>query len=747
MKTKLLMAILMILGLGGALKANAQNWSVGEDPASVSTTDEDNDKVVNVVLYNVATQQYVGGSGMWGTQVYCLPSGKYFKVYESDATYKFTFTQSSGKRSIGWGESNADKGFLFINSTNNGRYMTFKSVTVEGKTNVYKISLSDNGKENTVWLTSNGSNNAVTWSSTEPADDNTAAQWMIISESRFVDAFNNAAEATNLEVTYANGTNLLKDPVISAYDSEASNWIVSGSNVRALNYSSTNRKYVSNLADAEISDGTETTDNYIPSSVSGSYNYVYAGEGYGSASQLSITADDDNKTISSVTGVNEGDGDLITYEDYVNYNKDNRPETYVGKYWTANIHGKANVYQTISATSLYEGTYTIYCKGFTSGEANLYVKVNGTTQKTALTKLEEADKPATYALAGKALLDAGYTHSVSIYVPENTTSIEVGIEGVSGWTCFNDFRIIYFGIDREPYLYFNEDDVTMENLKAQVNNQKHCLYLRRKLTDNQWNSLVLPLDVKAPQIRSAFGEDTKLAKLRGIDEDMPYTIKYDLVDLTKNDNGIEAGQLYIIWPSKIAPVEIPDGGKVIDRVNGSDNKDAVKVTIYNENAADKSKAPVFYIRNVAFKALPENIEENGITTPQSFKVVNNKYFTGLIHYGALVNTKQCVAPGSILLNSTGKWYHTKDKTYDIRGFRTWIDTTKAEEGAEIKLEVNGVVEGGGVVTGIGNVEINTPVAAKSQNVYDLNGRVIRTDGSTEGLAKGIYILNGKKIIK
>jgi len=52
-----------------------------------------------------------------------------------------------------------------------------------------------------------------------------------------------------------------------------------------------------------------------------------------------------------------------------------------------------------------------------------------------------------------------------------------------------------------------------------------------------------------------------------------------------------------------------------------------------------------------------------------------------------------------------------------------------------------------VANGIINVD-RTPPTIKPNNVYDLNGRVVRT-GSTslEGLPNGIYIVGGKKMIK
>ena len=55
------------------------------------------------------------------------------------------------------------------------------------------------------------------------------------------------------------------------------------------------------------------------------------------------------------------------------------------------------------------------------------------------------------------------------------------------------------------------------------------------------------------------------------------------------------------------------------------------------------------------------------------------------------------------------------------------------------------IQGMGETTGIGEVE--TTEVLQSGNIYDLNGRLVRTDGNLQALPKGIYILNGKKVVR
>ena len=53
---------------------------------------------------------------------------------------------------------------------------------------------------------------------------------------------------------------------------------------------------------------------------------------------------------------------------------------------------------------------------------------------------------------------------------------------------------------------------------------------------------------------------------------------------------------------------------------------------------------------------------------------------------------------------------------------------------------------GGELTGIRNIKAEAEATAAAGGLYDLNGRLVNTSGSTDGLQKGIYIVGGKKVI-
>ena len=89
----------------------------------------------------------------------------------------------------------------------------------------------------------------------------------------------------------------------------------------------------------------------------------------------------------------------------------------------------------------------------------------------------------------------------------------------------------------------------------------------------------------------------------------------------------------------------------------------------------------------------------------------------------------------------GKWYHTASDL-PIRGFRCWIATQK-NAGAKVSFSIDD--EDMGVVTAIEGIE-TAPILRTQDAVYTLSGQKVRSSQSLEGLPKGIYIINNKKVI-
>ena len=97
--------------------------------------------------------------------------------------------------------------------------------------------------------------------------------------------------------------------------------------------------------------------------------------------------------------------------------------------------------------------------------------------------------------------------------------------------------------------------------------------------------------------------------------------------------------------------------------------------------------------------------------------------------------------------SGGKMYELAKDTR-IKGFRGWITTAHSifQSGTDMSsgasIAINGLIDG---TDGIESISLMPVNPASITGVYDLSGR--RLDISVEELPKGLYIVDGKKLLK
>lgn len=735
MKRKLLMAALMFLGLGGALSVNAQNWS-GNTPESIGKS--------SVLLYNVGSKYYINSDGIWGAQVYLKSHGQFFTMSETSGKYQLV----NGDRSVGWGATgNKEHTNLYTTIQSgtvaiNGQKISFTFTAVEGKTNVYTIScasLSDTGSEGeTVYLKSGGLNNPVVYTETLDATDENE-QWMLITEDDVNEYFKKVASQTVLNAMSTDATYLIKSPTFGCREAGLSSWKTSTG------------KTLKDLEPAWNSKKTYSPADEEPA------NFVVGNGYYGS----SVYGEDGADII-------EADKDLFPIEDgQTSPDKSTKCELVLGNLWTANIHGSGKIYQEVTVTA--SGWYEVACKGFTNTEngAKLYASTTSVKKgedvntdafpgEAASVLMTPEAIPATYALAAMEFRGENkdsYRKSVMIYVELGTAksaTITLGVEGTSGWACFDDFELTYYGEDKQPYFYFNELDKDMKKLRTQTTTNKHTLYLQREIKPGQWNSLTLPIDMSAAGIRQTFGQGTKISELVGVDENDNYLINFKQIDLDNSQAGLKAGKLYIIKPiGNLA--KLKEGTYTFDRVYNTNNKtiDGKLIEGTEKETIVVKDQTVLKIFNVTFteKELTD-IADNGIITMTGYP--HGEKLEALNFRGTYLWKDQTgiIPAGSFVLGaSDGKWYHTTSPINSVKGFRTWMDTSDLSNEAikNISFSINGVTDGS-ATTSIDGVEIGRPLSPNAMNVYDINGRMVRNDGTTDGLVKGLYIVNGKKVV-
>ena len=432
-----------------------------------------------------------------------------------------------------------------------------------------------------------------------------------------------------------------------------------------------------------------------------------------------------------------------------------------GGKWTANIHGKkGSISQKINIT-LRSGWYKISCDGFSSdSNGYLFASVSGaksgTTDQRAVAPLTQVSNlPDTYVKASLLLNEMeGVTQSVSVYVPrkENSTTHEpetgsyiiLGAFIANGdnnsWVCVDNFNIEYLG-DPDPKkdIIIDENQTDYDYINGQVDTEgNHTMRLYRTFKTDNWNSLVLPVNLTAGQVKTAFGGDTKLSVLQGATAEAPNRIYFTKVDLTDNDAvAINAGKLYIIKP-QVEMTTLPEGSAVTRKVTTTGGKtfDLSLSTYYtfNQVVLDKELTS----GDVSSSVVQGATDEGGLQMVGTY-VKKSKEVDG---------TPAIPAKSYILGTPSGatdsKWYYTKVAVNNVKGLRGWLETGKSTAG--VKFVINGVEEG--EVTAIEGIESSMEVSKRiNSNIYNLNGQLVRSNSaSAEGLNKGIYIIGGKKVV-
>ena len=404
-----------------------------------------------------------------------------------------------------------------------------------------------------------------------------------------------------------------------------------------------------------------------------------------------------------------------------------------GKYYYGLLSSGSNdgyVYRSFFAPA--SGWYKVQCQGVSkSGNGQLFAKAGTEETPAVYAPLNKVDTVLTYneivsdahkqdrVNLGKDFYDNKYHAEVFVYAKEG----DYVMLGVQQWgnydtandlTAFDDFQIKYLG---EIFvLDENYDECTDDNgYTTGTGEYGATVILRRTFSKKDdgtyyWNTLTLPISLTGVQVKSAFGENVKLAKASGLDSDDPYIITFD----TENaDNGIEAGQFYLIQPAK-------EPGQSI-------------------KFADKTLSGPLYTlgRRVVETISGEDFKDNGWNHP-----THNS-----IRYHGTYLKKDGGVPGGSYVFSKGNMYHTKT-AQTIKGFRFWIEDEEPNPNGQAKpftLSISGVEdqqESQQIITSISEVET---VTEDNAAVYSLSGQFLgKGKQLLNSLPKGIYVVNNKK---
>lgn len=361
-------------------------------------------------------------------------------------------------------------------------------------------------------------------------------------------------------------------------------------------------------------------------------------------------------------------------------------------------------------------------------------------EKTVAINHVEGTVPTTY-VGGSEYLDNAANHCdvrATVYVGDNQSlSFGVGVEGANAnaWTCFDNFQVEYLGDINETLvldeLQTSNDYLNNQRTEAGKANVKRTLYLSRTLNGGKWNSIVLPVSLTVGQVKDAFGSATLLSEFKGADEANPTRIVFTGVNLDRDNDdnvAIKAGHLYIMKPE-------------------ADN--AMPEDQTPQQAEGMSEAITSYYTIVGVPFVDDETEIPAIVEQETNCDGQTVKFRGTyVNHGdeLFIPANSYVLSGKQTEGSVaGLWYFRTVGT-KTKGFRGWLEATQADSEKKTTFVINGIED---TTTAIDNVNFDTTGGSKTGNgnVYNLNGQLVRRGTtSTEGLASGIYVAGGKKVV-
>ena len=229
----------------------------------------------------------------------------------------------------------------------------------------------------------------------------------------------------------------------------------------------------------------------------------------------------------------------------------------------------------------------------------------------------------------------------------------------------------------------------------------HRTFTKNATNDKKgWNSIILPVDMTAAQVKEAFGDGVQMAKFDRLENNW---IKFSTVDVAGDDVVLKKNTPYIIYPTK---EPLGNYSYTIDRETKTLN------------------GPVYVANGI-------NYDDQ---TSAMTHTVNGTSMT----YTGSYDSKTVVSADSYMF-SKGDLVHTS-KEHTVKAYRCWLKED-APSGKMLMFSLDG--NGMGGTTGIHVIEENKQNT--NTGIYNLGGVRMNTN-NVDKLPKGVYIINNKKVV-
>ena len=532
--------------------------------------------------------------------------------------------------------------------------------------------------------------------------------------------------------------------------------------------------------------------------------------------------------VSSTTDVNShvrfGDETMYKTYDKVSNTQDGgftgRTEDHQQKYgklfycYTKGLRG-FNIYQDVKVHKA--GWYLLRCNGFSTANSSENITKNGKPLANMfITLLDANNNPIkeiysaasldgisqadAYQLAqthnGKAYEGAGighaffeveYENQVQICLDKapngekissaNPVTLRIGFyvdstteseADANELTAVDNFKLLYAGPRRNPELILDEESTDLRYLTMATDEYKNSvLHLNRKLNDNMWNSLILPVDLTWGQMKRTFGDAVKVAKLAALTEN---SVQFVTVEPQNDDSVmVKAFEPYIVYPPY---TETRSPAYTVEHFytkEGEDNSEWLgsdyKPSSDKDNRLTKTIEKDHYdITMVSLdrEKLNEYVNTTNWESKTTFSATGGNHGT-MTCKGTMAKTYDNgkIIEGRDDLN--GDFFMYKGKliqvpsgnkdnggepySYGLKAFRCWFELKgNTTSGSSLSLMIDGVEDSATSIDDIHGSSNSTSYKRGIEGVFNMHGQMVRRDNSLEGLPKGMYVVNGKKVI-
>lgn len=720
------------------------------DYCANGTNVTDGNKIV--CLYNVGAKKFLSIGGLWGTQAALNVSPHPIYMYWNSIS-KTYFLESKVKGSstgtymgIIW-DKFFKKNMLFMDR--GGSKVTFKKGEGYSKTSkVYLVNIAGQGYL-TAYPDDENKNCNYIGEATPGTKEYDNQLWKIITKNEYYELFKTAP--ANMK-SVVDASFLITCPDFRINDTDAAKWIIGGEN--------------------------------LPNDVN---SHVYFGDKkmHKTYNLISNTKDE------SWTGRTEPH------------------QAYYGQYfycYTKGLRG-FTFYQDVKVHK--GGWYLLRCNGFSTANSSENIKQNGNPlanlfiteldvqgnpnkdkySTATLNGISQADAETlgnTYEGAGigRAFFEGKYENQVQICLDkapngneisnDNPVTLRIGFYvdptdkskvDANELTAVDEFKLLYAGPRRNPELILDEESTDLRYLTKATDEYKNSvLHLNRKLNDNMWNSLILPVDLTWGQMKRTFGDAVKVAKLAALTEN---SVQFVTVEPDSDDDVmVKAFEPYIVYPPYTQVKSAPYTVEHFYTSEGEDNSHWLgtnyEISTDENNRLTKTlKGDHYDITMVSLDR--KKLNEYVNTTNWVSKTIVSATDGGMDCKGTMAKTYEkgeiiegrddlngdyFMYKGKLIQVPHGNMDDGKPYSYGLKAFRCWFELTGNATGkpSQVSLLIDGVEDS---TTGIDDIHGSTDCTSYKrgiEGVFNMNGQMVRRSCSLEGLPQGMYVVNGKKII-